>query len=295
MHSYCVHLCVAGEDRDGGDVFSQDSFSEDVEEVSTEREESGAHTLFRSDSLDTHTQPDDVNQPILLESDEDNMQADNTLDSHTDSDAHTHSDAFSDTHAESLVDTHTDTQAHTHTVSFLERVYVKPEAGVSELVSDWHSRAHTHTHTHALTHTHTHAFSHTHSLASRLSAHPAVPPLYGGGLGGGAIGLPPHTHTHPQAQTRVSAHKRSFICAFCGKSFTTAQSLDTHTRIHTGERPFCCGQCGKRFTQSGHLTAHQTVHTGERPHPCAFCTKRFAGKQYLRIHVKKHHPDQQQG
>ncbi|XP_062386803.1 zinc finger protein 585B [Sardina pilchardus] len=276
------------------------------------------HTHSRADSQDTHTHSAlEVSSAILLESDEDNTLADSTLDSHThseahtDSDTHTHSDAFSDIQhtpceAADAQDTHTHTHTHAHAqaLSFLDRVCVKREGGASsgvcELVADWRSRsanarhALAHTHTHTLSHTHTH----THGLPSSGlgAAHPAL------------FSLLPHAHTHTHTHThgqplRSSGGgggggggggvcKRSFICAFCGKSFTTAQSLDTHTRIHTGERPFRCGQCGKRFTQSGHLSAHQTVHTGERPHPCTHCSKRFAGKQYLRIHMRKHHPEQ---
>ncbi|KAM6954054.1 uncharacterized protein FYW47_013004 [Aplochiton taeniatus] len=82
---------------------------------------------------------------------------------------------------------------------------------------------------------------------------------------------------------------RRFICNYCGKSFTSPRSLETHVRVHTGERPYSCAQCGKRFTQSGHLKTHQSVHTGERPFACEHCGKRFAGKQNLRIHQQKHH------
>lgn len=273
-------------------------------------------------SLSHGTGDSELGHAILLESDDENTHADLTLDSiHTDSDTHTHSDAFSDTaqgptdnanphshtHADPLaLDTHGDVDtADTHAAGvggFMDRACVKPEVGVgvtmgvTELLSEWRTRgAHTHGHHSALSHVHTHGFPHTLTSSLRSgspsSSASAVSSLFGAG-----VGLLSHTfrsHGHAHTHGHGQGHKRSFICAFCGKSFTTSQSLDTHTRIHTGERPFRCAQCGKRFTQSGHLTAHQTVHTGERPHPCTYCSKRFAGKQYLRIHMRKHHPDQQ--
>ncbi|XP_076837575.1 uncharacterized protein LOC143482882 [Brachyhypopomus gauderio] len=214
--------------------------------------------------------------------------------SHTEESQHSSVDLTASDEPLCSFNTHTDaqTQSDTHTErtchgpAFPDKVCVKRESAVCDaeldLTLDWN----------------------THSMRDTL-AHPHVPstgittdtlnhnpPLYAaqhlvamgnvaglslfGGRGtvrGGGVG------------------KRHFICSICGKSFTTAQSLDTHTRIHTGERPYRCEQCGKRFTQSGHLTAHQTVHTGERPYECSHCGKRFAGKQYLRIHTKKHHPE----
>ncbi|XP_066508438.1 uncharacterized protein [Hoplias malabaricus] len=172
---------------------------------------------------------------------------------------------------------------------FSEEVCVKREPLVCDidldLGMDWN--------THPVRNTHTHSQTSAGFGSDSLVAHNS--PLYAAqhlvALGNAAgLGLFGGRGSLRGGGVSVGG-KRHFICSICGKSFTTAQSLDTHTRIHTGERPYRCEQCGKRFTQSGHLTAHQTVHTGERPYQCSHCGKRFAGKQYLRIHTKKHHPE----
>ncbi|KAI4891445.1 hypothetical protein NFI96_025135 [Prochilodus magdalenae] len=183
-----------------------------------------------------------------------------------------------------LSDTHVDRTGHGR--PFSDKMRVKREPMVCEdldLALDWN------------TNPLRNALSHSHAGISTdtLTAHSS--PLYAAqhlvALGNVAgLGLFGARGSLRGSGVGVGG-KRHFICSICGKSFTTAQSLDTHTRIHTGERPYRCEQCGKRFTQSGHLTAHQTVHTGERPYECTHCGKRFAGKQYLRIHTKKHHPE----
>ncbi|XP_048084172.1 uncharacterized protein si:dkey-7l6.3 [Alosa alosa] len=275
-----LHGTGAGEHGEGVDV-TQDSLGEDVEEVptdmATQRALSATHTHTHADSLDTHahTRADsldthtlthsalELSSAILLESDEENTLAD-TLDSHThsdahtDSDTHTQSDAFSDiqhTPSDPQVDAQLDT--HAQALSFLDRVCVKREgavAGVCELVADWRSRsanarpALTHTHTHTLSHTHT-ALSHTHTALSHTHGLPSS-----GGLShthSALFSLLPRAHTHGQALTHTRSGgggcKRSFICAFCGKSFTTAQSLDTHAKIHIGE-PAWLWAVGQRHT-----------------------------------------------
>ncbi|XP_072525095.1 uncharacterized protein [Salminus brasiliensis] len=190
-----------------------------------------------------------------------------------------------DTHP--LSDAHADVPGHGHSVS--DKMCVKREPMMCDADLDLSLDWSTHPIRNTLSHSHTHAGIGTDTLTAHSSPLYAAQHLVAlgsvaglglfggrGSLRGGGVGV---------------GGKRHFICSICGKSFTTAQSLDTHTRIHTGERPYRCEQCGKRFTQSGHLTAHQTVHTGERPYECTHCGKRFAGKQYLRIHTKKHHPE----
>ncbi|XP_026876663.2 zinc finger protein 239 [Electrophorus electricus] len=267
-------------------VVTHNSPDEEVIELSTEdgpsdthsaNDDTNMHTLADPHSPAPHTHPFTETHSNTEESQHSSVDltaSDEPLCSFT-----THTDAHT------LSDIHTDRTCHGH--AFPDKVSVKRESAVCDddldLALDWSTRSMCNT------------LSHSHVPSTGISTDPLTThssPLYAaqhlvamGNVGGLSL-------FGGRGSVRGSGvGKRHFICSICGKSFTTAQSLDTHTRIHTGERPYRCEQCGKRFTQSGHLTAHQTVHTGERPYECTHCGKRFAGKQYLRIHTKKHHPE----
>ncbi|XP_040899738.1 zinc finger protein 1035 [Toxotes jaculatrix] len=60
-------------------------------------------------------------------------------------------------------------------------------------------------------------------------------------------------------------------CRFCGKCFSTSQSLKKHERNHRGERPYRCLECGKGFKKRAHLIGHKIVH--QRRIQCTVCRK----------------------
>ncbi|XP_054554205.1 ras-responsive element-binding protein 1 isoform X2 [Talpa occidentalis] len=54
-------------------------------------------------------------------------------------------------------------------------------------------------------------------------------------------------------------------CSICGKSLSSASSLDRHMLVHSGERPYKCGVCGQSFTTNGNMHRHMKIHEKD-PH-----------------------------
>ncbi|CAG9857600.1 unnamed protein product [Phyllotreta striolata] len=82
--------------------------------------------------------------------------------------------------------------------------------------------------------------------------------------------------------------QRSFVCAYCAKSFPVKDRLKLHLRTHTGDRPYECPHCQKRFARGGQLIQHVRTHTGSKPYVCLVCRAGFTCSANLKLHMNRH-------
>jgi uncharacterized Zn-finger protein len=81
------------------------------------------------------------------------------------------------------------------------------------------------------------------------------------------------------------AHKITFSCDICGRTFAQIKSLNRHKRKH---KPFSCVFCGKGFSYQAELSRHERIHTGLKPFSCDLCGQKFSDNSGLNSHKKIH-------
>ena len=77
-------------------------------------------------------------------------------------------------------------------------------------------------------------------------------------------------HQQPWERKRPSDSNptnKIYSCEDCGRTFSQSFQLRRYKRVHIGEEQHSCGLCGKSFTTATTLQTHNDnrVHTGGRP------------------------------
>ncbi|XP_061447428.1 ras-responsive element-binding protein 1 isoform X2 [Rhineura floridana] len=88
--------------------------------------------------------------------------------------------------------------------------------------------------------------------------------------------------------------KSSYICPLCEKICTTQHQLTMHIRQHntdTGGTDHSCSICGKSLSSASSLDRHMLVHSGERPYKCSVCDQSFTTNGNMHRHMKIHEKD----
>lgn len=86
----------------------------------------------------------------------------------------------------------------------------------------------------------------------------------------------------------LKSHKGPKCCHVCGKHYNSTTSLTEHMASHAGVKLHRCLVCGKECSRKGDLKIHMRIHTGEKPFCCSYCLKSFTHSGHLKKHMRSH-------
>ncbi|XP_067004360.2 uncharacterized protein [Anabrus simplex] len=81
---------------------------------------------------------------------------------------------------------------------------------------------------------------------------------------------------------------RPLICDYCGKLFSSENSLSEHVLIHMEQALHECRICQKTFTKMSNLTVHMGLHTDVTRFQCSVCQTMFRSSSHLNFHMRTH-------
>uniref|UniRef100_A0A452QGP1 Ras-responsive element-binding protein 1 n=1 Tax=Ursus americanus TaxID=9643 RepID=A0A452QGP1_URSAM len=97
-----------------------------------------------------------------------------------------------------------------------------------------------------------------------------------------------------QKMEETKEEKSSYNCPLCEKICSTQHQLTMHIRQHntdTGGADHSCSICGKSLSSASSLDRHMLVHSGERPYKCTVCGQSFTTNGNMHRHMKIHEKD----
>ncbi|XP_078061900.1 ras-responsive element-binding protein 1-like, partial [Mustelus asterias] len=114
----------------------------------------------------------------------------------------------------------------------------------------------------------------------------------------GEAGDPPSNKSPLKSSARpgkikqeAKEEKSFFICPLCEKNCGTQHQLTMHIRQHntdSGGSTHSCSICGKSLSSASSLDRHMLVHSGERPYKCTICHQAFTTNGNMHRHMKIH-------
>ncbi|KAL1784596.1 ras-responsive element-binding protein 1 isoform X1 [Sigmodon hispidus] len=105
---------------------------------------------------------------------------------------------------------------------------------------------------------------------------------------------PPGPNRIGRRNQETKEEKSSYNCPLCEKICTTQHQLTMHIRQHntdTGGGDHSCSICGKSLSSASSLDRHMLVHSGERPYKCTVCGQSFTTNGNMHRHMKIHEKD----